>query len=421
MSWASTSVEQKDLISVNVVLLGAEQEAIEELVGIGHTVTVLYVAHDRVVMESCRDMITNRAFLPSFDRPELAWAALTHLGVADLVDIVIPGHEFAVTTAAMLNDILGCRKPMDPAVALAGRDKPLQKTLWQQHKVPTARFRVFAERPTSQAVFREALDGLKPPYVVKPTADGGAHLVFRASTVEESFDRITATAELETFMVEEWQPGDEWHFDGVIADGRIECFMVSRDVNPVIEARSGNPFRSIALPVKDYRQLYEEALAFAERCRSALGGRNGGFHLEVFGGPGGFVAGELAWRPPGGLVSISAQLTIGVSLWAAHARVHVGANVPAPEFEPTGVIGFVCLPVKSGFRNGVTLADLERLPGVRHLRMKVRPGEVMKDMNTSSIAVAWALIEGDDVDHCGKRMDDAIRLVAELHEAKSVP
>lgn len=406
---------------MNVVLLGAEEEAIHDLVSLGHTVTVLYVAHDHAVMESCRDLITHRAFLPSFDRPELAWAALVHLGVADRVDVVISGHEFAVTTAALLNDALGCRKPMDAAVALAGRDKPLQKRLWQQHGVPTARFRVFPEKPTSEAAFRHALGDLTPPYVVKPTADGGAHLVFRAETVEEMFDRITTTAELETFMVEEWQSGDEWHFDGVIANGRIESFMVSRDVNPVIEAKSGNPFRSIALPAKEYPRLYDEARAFAERCRSALGGQNSAFHLEVFGGPGRFVAGELAWRPPGGLVSISAQHSIGVSLWAAHARVHIGASVTAPEFEPTGVIGFVCLPVKSGFRNGVTRADLESLPGVRHIRMKVLPGQVMKDMITSSIAVAWALIEGDDADHCEKRMDDAIRQVAEMHDAKSVP
>ncbi|MER7583166.1 hypothetical protein [Kitasatospora sp. NPDC097691] len=406
---------------MNVVLLGAEQEAIEDLAGLGHTVTVLYVAHDRVVMEACRDLIAHRAFLPSFDRPELAWAALIHLGIADRVDVVISGHEFAVTTAAILNDVLGCRKPMDAEVALAGRDKPLQKTLWQRHGVPTARFRVFSEKPAAVADFREALGDLTPPYIVKPTADGGAHLVFRAETAEELFDRIAVTPELDAFMVEEWQSGDEWHFDGVVVDGNIETFMVSRDVNPCIEAKSGNPFRSVALPPATHPELYAEARAFAERCRSALGGRNTTFHLEVFGGPGRFVAGELAWRPAGGLVSISAQHTIGVSLWAAHARVHIDAPVPAPEFEPTGVMGFVCLPVKSGFRNGVTQADLESIPGVRHIRMKAPVGEVMKELKTTSIAVAWALVEGDDVEHCEKRMDEAIRLVAEMHEAKSMP
>ncbi len=406
---------------MNIVLLGAEQEAIEDLTGLGHTVTVLYVAHDRAVMETCRDLIAHRAFLPSFDKPELAWAALTHLGITDQVDVVVSGHEFAVTTAAFLNDVLGCRKPMDAGVALAGRDKPLQKTLWQRHGVPTARFRVFTEKPATVAELLDGIGDLTAPYIVKPTADGGTHLVFRAETAEELFDLLASTPELEAFMVEEWQSGDEWHFDGVVVDGVIEAFMVSRDVNPCIEAKSGNPFRSIALPPKDYPELYAEARAFAERCRSALGGRNTTFHLEVFGGPGRFVAGELGWRPAGGLVSISAQHTIGVSLWAAHARVHIDAFVPPPAFEPGGVIGFVCLPVKSGFRNGVTQADLETLPGVRHIRMKAPVGQAMKELTTSSIAVAWALIEGDDAEHCEKRMDEAIRLVAEMHEAKSMP
>jgi len=82
----------------------------------------------------------------------------------------------------------------------------------------------------------------------------------------------------------------------------------------------------------------------------------------VFGGPGRFVAGSWPGaRPAAGQHQRATH--IGVSLWAGHARVHVGASVTAPEFEPTGVIGFVCLPVKSVFRNGVTLADLEPFPG----------------------------------------------------------
>ena len=405
---------------MHAVLLGAEQEAIEELAGLGYDVTVLYVDHDRTVMQICEDLVTHRAHLPSFDRPELAWGALIHLGVVDDIDVIIPGHEFAVTTAAVLNGILGLRTPMEPAVALAGRDKALQKTLWAKHGVPTARFRVFPEKPSSKEELAEGLGDLVPPYVVKPVADGGTHLVFACESAEELLDRLLANPELEHFMVEERQPGDEWHFDGTIADGRIEHFMVSRYLAPLIETKAGSTLRSIALPPRDHPELYAEAREFAEASRAALGGRWGVFHFEVFGRPGHFVAGELAWRPPGVLASLCARQSVGISLWAAHARLHAGEPVTA-EAVSESAHGFVCLPVRPDFRNGVTQQDIESIPGVRHVRMKVLPGQLMRGMNTSTTAVAWALIEGDDIDHCTRRINDAVRIVTEMHLDKSHP
>ena len=403
---------------MHVVFLGAEQEAIEELAALGHEVTVLYVDHDLKILEICGHLVKRRAHLPSFDRPEAAWGALIHLGVVDDVDVIIPAHEFAVTTTALLNHALGLRQPMEPAVALAGRDKALQKTLWSRHGVPTARFVVFTERPASKGELLEAIAGLDAPYVVKPVADGGTHLVFACATAEEILERLEANPGLSDFMVEERQSGDEWHFDGTIADGRIEHLMVSRYLAPLIETKNGSTLRSLSLPARDHPQLYAEARAFAESCRSALGGRWGVFHLEVFGGPGRFVAGELAWRPPGVLASLSARASIGVSLWAAHARLHAGEPVTAAA-PTTSVHGFVCLPVKPGFRNGVTREDIEALPGVRYVRMKIEPGQPMRGMNTSTTAVAWALVEGADAEQCTDRINDAVRRVGELHDRKS--
>jgi len=51
--------------------------------------------------------------------------------------------------------------------------------------------------------------------------------------------------------------------------------------------------------------------------------------------------------------------------------------------------------------------------------MKAQPGDVMKEMKTSSIAVAWASSRGRRRS-LRETMDDAIRQVAEMHDAKSV-
>ena len=87
----------------------------------------------------------------------------------------------------------------------------------------------------------------------------------------------------------------------------------------------------------------------------------------------GFKIAEGIWLGEGAEVDPGAQVA-GPAIIGDYCRVEAGAHlqeytvlgtnvVVENRAGASGVIGFVCLPVRSGFRNGVTRADLERLSG----------------------------------------------------------
>ncbi|MEV6603535.1 hypothetical protein [Kutzneria sp. NPDC051319] len=406
---------------MHVVLLGTRPEVVDELHELGHTVSVLYQDFNRPYVEANAERFAHRGFISAFNAPETAWSVLLHLGIADEVDVVIPCHELAVVTASILNGILGRPGKIDLQTAMAGRDKAVQKSLWGKHGVPTARHMTFTNEPGSVDEVREALAGLRAPFVVKPPSLGGSRLVQACPTVADVFEALHDSRELRHAVVEEKQEGDEWHFDGSVIDGRVDHLLVSRYLAPLIETKHGSTLRSVAYPVARFPDVYAEAGEFAQAAVEALGGRWGVFHLEVFGKPGDFTAGELAWRPAGVLAPMSAERTIGVNPWRAHVRLLIGAEPLAPTTVAGAdrAVGFVCLPIRPGAISGVTEADIAALPGVCHVQMTVQPGQRMKEMLASTMGVAMVLVEGADIDHCARLIDDAVDLTNALHDLKS--
>ncbi|MEV7401900.1 hypothetical protein AB0N93_16095 [Streptomyces sp. NPDC091267] len=406
---------------MHIVLLGARPEVVIELHDLGHTLTSLYTEINKANTEKYADRLAYSGFIPSYDVPELAWSVLLHLGVADEVDLVIPNHELAVVTAGFLNRLIGAESDrLDLPIAMAGRDKAYQKSLWTAHGVPTARYVTLTNTPRSLKELQEDVGDLRAPFVVKPPALGGSRLVTACATLDDVFETLRDNGELRHSVIEERQSGDEWHLDGSVVDGRVEHLMVSRYLAPLIETKHGSTLRSVAYPPKHHAELYGQALEFAQSAVDGLGGRWGVFHLEVFGEPGSFTAGELAWRPAGVLAPESAERTIGVNLWVAHARLLAGEELTVRAPEGDSVFGFVCLPVKPGAVNGVTREDLEELPGVRHIQMVVQPGRTMREMHASTVCVAMALIEGKDIADCERLINEAVQLTRDLHDAKSV-
>lgn len=403
---------------MHIVLLGGVASAIDELAAHGHVLTVLYAEHHRGDVEPRRGKIANVGFVPVYDRPELAWFALRHLGVTGDIDRVLPMHEMAVVSAVILNRMLGLAEQFGETVAIAGRDKAFQKTLWRRHGIPTSRHVVLTDSPRDLADLRHRLAGTTPPYVAKPPAEGGSALVTACPDVPALFEALN-TSGLRHAVVEERCPGDEWHFDGALVDGEIKALMVSKYMAPLIETKQGSTLRSIAHPPARHPDLYGEALEFSQRATDALGGRQGVFHLEVFGSPGAFVAGEVGWRPAGVLAPRSALHTIGLDLWTAHASLLAGHGLPVRVPTDGLTYGFVCLPVKPGAVNMVSRDELAALPGVAYLKMKIPVGQVMPAQAFSTTCVAMALIAAPDIQTCGELIDQAVRRTDDLHEQRS--
>ena len=266
--------------------------------------------------------------------------------------------------------------------------------------------------------------GLRPPLFVKPTASYGSREVVKVAELRDVGRIATGVArrnpELRRLMIEEGVPGDEWHLDGVLCEGELREFCVSRYLTPPVETKLGNPMASIAFPPAKHGELYQAARSLALQAVKALGHQRGVFHFEAFSEPGTFqfVAGELAARPGGNASPEIVVRTIGVDPWEAAGLTLTGDELPRyPVALPAKTYGMLSLPASGGRPNLVKASHLANLPGVREVSCMLPYGAPMPDMlETSAACIGVALIEANDFAECQLAME---RVIAQVHALNS--
>jgi len=97
-------------------------------------------------------------------------------------------------------------------------------------------------------------------------------------------------------------------------------------------------------------------------------------------------------------------------------RLMVGAELEAPRPVTGRAVGRVGLPLRPDERSNISNADIAAIPGVIHAQLLVEPGEVMGGIRSCNSAVAWLLIEADDVDRCEALLYAAVYRTHELHD-----
>ncbi|MFE2345405.1 hypothetical protein [Kitasatospora cineracea] len=431
---------------MRVVLIGARSEAIEALLADGHTVSLLYEGGEHRRVDPYRDRLAHACAVDSYLVVESLWSALHHVGAlgpagpdgdgdrADgAVDAVVSVQEHGMVPAALLGRLLGARA-IDPQVALRCRDKALQKAAWRAAGIPTADWAVVPDAGRGSVARAAAAAGVAAPYVVKPTA-GAATIGVAAADGPAELDALAAelVAQSETrrrLLVEHRVPGEEWHLDGLVRDGALAALLVSRYLVPLIETKRGRPAATVSLPPADHPALYREAAELTGRALAALGHRDGVFHFEVFGGPGGFTAGELAARPGGHMIGALAERVLGIDLWAAAVRAVTGerpdrgggpadpGGLPESGGSAGRVVGFTDIPTLAGAVNRLGREHVERIPGVVDVEIKIKPGEVMPAMDANSgIRIGTALVEAATEQDCRDALLRIADLAAELNSA----
>jgi biotin carboxylase len=402
---------------MHVVLVGPRKEVVRGLREDGHEITVLYEGAHRQRVFDLGDQIDRACAVDSYTKVDSLWSALHHLSPPRPVDAVVTTTEWAVVAAAVLGHLIGARA-VSPRQALACRDKAVQKDAWNLAGIPTADWHVaptgIGTRQDAERVLAES--ELHFPLVVKPLAGGASKSVSVVRDVGGLHRAASAVDDGGRVLVEQFVDGPEWHFDGVVDRDELCAFMVSRYCEPLLCTKSGRPSRSITYTPARHRELYAEAADLTCRALRALGLDRGVFHFEVFGGPGAFVASELACRPAGGIVGMMSERVIGVDMYAASARVITGDRIPRGEGERELTHGWTFLPTAPGRVNHVDPEEIRRIPGVNTVIMRVGRGEPMRDMAVAStVGVGFAAVHGGSVEDCERAIDDVVAAVERMH------
>lgn len=328
----------------------------------------------------------------------------------DILDfsVVTTADEFPMVTTSLVARTLGLKSLSLPRT-LALRDKFHQKQLIAEAGIRTANTRV------AHDIRNPPFMAEQYPVIIKPFAEAGTHgtsLVRTKNELQEFANAALASDNPGPWLLEEYIEGDEFHIDGVVRDGQLVFFSLSRYLNNPLNIRNGGFNGSVVLDPLDYEDLYAEARDIAVRALRALDHRDGVCHLEVFRQENRFVFGECAGRVGGGRMAQVIRHKFGVDMHDEWARSVLGI--------PTGTgqrhrddrsYGWMHLPAPPGRLDSVPdMRELEALPGVVGADAKLTVGQHVGDCSQSfSTRVASVQVVGATRDEVENRLKDAAR------------
>jgi hypothetical protein len=238
--------------------------------------------------------------------PEAVLMALNRAGLGHRrFDAVHTTDEWSLVTAALLARYLGASGP-DPSVIVNFRDKSLQKSAVRRAGLPAAQTLVIEDVHDVSGIERLPFE----PAVLKPIAGAAAaHTTFIAS-LEELDARSSSYRELglrdRTFVLEEYQHGEEWYADGVVQDGEMLFCAIGHYGDTCLNSLTqGLPMWSRHFDPETEVDAYDRALPLVTASLEALGlcqrhvwarrPRTLGLRTSIEGSAG------LTWRDAGGL------------------------------------------------------------------------------------------------------------------------
>ncbi|MEV5880376.1 hypothetical protein AB0L75_40575 [Streptomyces sp. NPDC052101] len=339
------------------------------------------------------------------------------LGLADLFDIrhVVACQELDLQRAAALRELLGL--PGQGVASADGyRDKLRMKQLMTTAGIAVA---PHAEVETATDVLAFAREH-GYPLVLKPR-DGLSSIGVRIIADEaELLDWLADgfgdyTAAPRRLLVEAFVPGDMYHVDGFIRDGKVTVAWPSQYLYQLASFGDGLPRCDATLAPGP---LADRLITFATAVIDALPTPQcSTFHAEVFRTPDDrLVLCEIASRNGGALIKALLKAMYDVDFPAAWVRASVGLPVPAPDVvgPPRRMAGQVLLPKRAGV--------VRRIPNrpdadwVEHFEVFVRPGDELSAAATSGDYMAGMVVSGRDHAQCAARMRAAADWLArELH------
>ncbi len=177
------------------------------------------------------------------------------------------------------------------------RDKEKMKQLLDAAGVRTPRH----ASARSDDEVRAAAEKIGYPLIVKPIAGAGSADTYRVDGATELEDVLTRIRHVEEVSVEEFIEGEEFTFDTICHDGRIDYFNIAWYRPKPLTARTVQWISPQTVTLNDLnRPDLRAGKAMGLKVLEALGFRTGFTHMEWFYTPDGeAVFGEIGARPPG--------------------------------------------------------------------------------------------------------------------------
>ena len=265
-----------------------------------------------------RESIDEVLLMPDLRRRPDIFYAVSYLTRANPVDAIVPLDDYDVETAAALREHL--RLPgLGETGARYFRDKLAMRTQAAAAGIPVPPFTpVF-----SYDRLRDYMAHVPPPWVLKPRSEAGAMGIKKLYDAEAVWRWLDQLGDEQSFFhLEQFIPGEIYHVDSLVYDGRILFAQPHKYARPPLTvAHDGGVFVSRTLPDGEEARAI---LALNERLLRAFELERGATHAEfIRGADGQYYFLEVAARVGGANIEQLVEAASGLNLWGEWARLEI--------------------------------------------------------------------------------------------------
>ena len=166
-------------------------------------------------------------------------------------------------------------------------------------------------------------DHIPAPWVLKPRSEASAHGIIKVYNKEDLWEQINGLGDNRLYyLVEQFKPGNVYHADGLVLDGKILFCTVSQYLETPMEiSQGGGVFRSANIP---YGSEDDKAIQKVNsQIMKAFGMKSGATHTEFIKckEDGEIYFLETSSRVGGAHLSEMVEAATEVNLWAEWAKI----------------------------------------------------------------------------------------------------
>jgi predicted ATP-grasp superfamily ATP-dependent carboligase len=299
---------------------------------------VMLVTKEKMLHEDWpRDVLDEVFALPNDAPVELFLDLVSHIGKTNKPDRIVALEEFDVLIAALAREHL-CLPGMSSSTAKTFRDK---YAMAMRARAAGLTVPDFVPAINNQEI-REYVERVPPPWVMKPRSDVSAIGIRKLenadevwATIDELNNRDALRERASYHVLARFIPGEVFHVDSLVADGRVVFAGVNRYGRPPLQvAHGGGAYVSQTIPYDsaDRKTLGE----INRRLIKTMGMQTGATHAEFIkcDADGDFYFLEIAARVGGAYIADVLEAASGINLWREWARMEVTGSDAKPKLKP---------------------------------------------------------------------------------------
>ncbi|HEX4591652.1 MAG TPA: ATP-grasp domain-containing protein [Gemmataceae bacterium] len=269
--------------------------------------------------------------LPHFQDRRLIVNAVSYLARSRPIRRIVALDDFDVEIAALLREHLRVRG-MGESAARLFRDKLAMRTKARELGVRIPEFVGIV----NHGDVRHFLATVPGPWLLKPRSEASSMGIQRLNTAEEVWRAIEKLGDDQSFhLIERLVPGDLYHVDSLVADGRVVFAEVNKYYRPLLDVYHGGGVYATRTVPRD-RPEVAALRGINARVLAGFGLERGASHTEFMQAhaDGEFYFIETSARVGGANTAEMVEAATGVNLWSEWAWLETH---PDEGYEPPPV------------------------------------------------------------------------------------